>query len=150
MTTIKYGTWVLVADGEKALFFENQTDGADPHLKVVRKEEQDNLKEIDQSTNRPIGIGRSAGHGSDSYDDTDWHELAKDRFAADLADLMYTRVHKGKFDNIVLVATPNVLGELRNQLHQVVTDKVVGEIPKTLTNHPLTDIEKIVKTDLAA
>jgi protein required for attachment to host cells len=39
MTTIKHGTWVLVADGEKALFLENQTDGADPHLKVVRKEE---------------------------------------------------------------------------------------------------------------
>jgi protein required for attachment to host cells len=46
--------------------------------------------------------------------------LAKDRFAADLADLLYTRAHKGKFDNIVLVATLNVLGELRNQLHQVV------------------------------
>ena len=42
MTTIKHDTWVLVADGEKALFLENQTDRADPHLRVVRKEEQDN------------------------------------------------------------------------------------------------------------
>lgn len=114
MTTIKHDTWVLVADGEKALFLENQTDRADPHPRVVRKEEKDNPKGIDQSTNRPGSIGRSAGHGSDSYDDTDWHEFAKVRFAADLADLLYTRAHKGKFDNIVLVATPNVLGELRN------------------------------------
>ncbi len=150
MTSIKHGTWVLVADGEKALFLQNQTDGENPHLQVVRKEEQDNPKDIDQSANRPGSIGRSAGHGSDSYDDTDWHELAKERFAADLADMLYERAHKGKFDEIVLVASPNVLGELRDKLHQEVTDKVVGEIAKTLTNHPLNDIEKIVKADLAA
>lgn len=150
MTSIKHGTWVLIADGEKALFLENQTDGQDPHLRVVRKEEQDNPKDIDQSANRPGSIGRSAGHGSDSYDDTDWHELAKDRFAADLADMLYERAHKGQFDQIVLVAAPNVLGELRDKLHQEVTDKVVGEIAKTLTNHPLAEIEKIVASDLAA
>lgn len=150
MTMIKHGTWVLIADGEKALFLENQTDGENPHLKVVRKEEQENPKDIDQSANRPGSVGRSHGHGSDSYDDTDWHKLAKDRFAADLADMLYARAHKGDFEHIILVAAPNVLGELREKLHQEVQDKVVGEIAKTLTNHPLRDIEKIVKADMAA
>lgn len=150
MTSIKHGTWVLIADGEKALFLENQTDGENPHLKVIRKEEQDNPKDIDQSANRPGSIGRSAGHGSDSYGDTDWHELAKDRFAADLADLLYQRAHKGLFEHLVLVASPQVLGELRDKLHQEVSDKVIAEIPKTLTNHPLSEVEQIVMADLAA
>ncbi|MBS1303543.1 host attachment family protein [Loktanella sp. SALINAS62] len=150
MTKIKNGTWVVVADGEKALFLENVTDGDDPNLEVIRKEEQDNPKDIDQSANRPGRVGQSVGEGKSAYDDTDWHELAKDRFAADLADMLYERAHKGKFEEIVLVASPSVLGELRGKLHQEVSDKVVGEISKTLTNHTVRDIEKIVKADLAA
>ncbi|SEQ18647.1 Protein required for attachment to host cells [Loktanella sp. DSM 29012] len=150
MTKIKNGTWVVVADGEKALFLRNITDGENPNLEVIRKEEQDNPKDIDQSANRPGRVGQSANPGKSAYDDTDWHELAKDRFAADLADMLYARAHKGQFDSIVLVASPHILGELRDQLHQEVTQKVIGEIDKTLTNHTIGDIEKIVKSDLAA
>ena len=150
MTRIKNGTWVVIADGEKALFLRNVTDGENPNLEVIRKEEQDNPKDIDQSANRPGRVGQSANHGKSAYDDTDWHELAKERFAADLADILYKQAHQGKFDEIVLVASPTVLGELRGQLHQEVSDKVVGEIDKTLTNHTIGDIEKIVKDDLAA
>jgi|TARA_R110000787_G_scaffold242013_1_gene348150 protein required for attachment to host cells len=150
MTQIKNGTWVVVADGEKALFLRNITDGKDPNLEVIRKEEQDNLKDIDQSANRPGRVGQVGNMGKSAYEDTDWHELAKDRFAADLADILYDRVHKGKFDSLVLVASPGVLGELRSKLHQEVSDKVIGEIPKTLTNHPIKDIEDIVKADLVA
>jgi protein required for attachment to host cells len=150
MTQIKNGTWVVVADGEKALFLRNITDGKDPNLEVIRKEEQDNLKDIDQSANRPGRVGQVGNMGKSAYEDTDWHELAKDRFAADLADILYDRVHKGQFDSLVLVASPGVLGELRSKLHQEVSDKVIGEIPKTLTNHPIKDIEDIVKADLVA
>ncbi len=150
MTRLTNDTWVLVADGEKALFLRNITDGQDPHLEVIRKEEQDNPKDIDQSANRPGRVAQSANHRKSAYDDTDWHELAKDRFAADLADMLYERAHKGQFDRIVLVASPQVLGELRDKLHVEVSDKVIGEIPKTLTNHPLDEIEKIVKAGLAA
>ena len=82
-------------------------------------------------------------------DDTDWHQLSKDRFAHELADILYKLAHKGRFDKIVLVAPPHTLGELRDNLHKEVADKVVGEIPKTLTNHPIPEIEKIVKDDLA-
>ncbi len=150
MTRLTNDTWVLVADGEKALFLRNITDGEDPNLEVIRKEEQDNPKDIDQSANRPGRVAQSANPGKSAYEETDWHELAKDRFAADLADMLYERAHKGQFDRIVLVASPQVLGELRGQLHLEVTDKVVGEIPKTLTNHPINEIEKIVKAELAA
>ena len=149
MTEIAKGTWVLVADSEKALFLENQTDAENPHLQVVRKKEQDNPSNLEQSANRP-GRMNDGGPGQKSaFDDTDWHELAKDRFAVELADLLYGHAHRGNFSHIVLVAAPGVLGALRDNLHQEVSDKVIGEIPKTLTNHPLNEIEKIVMADLA-
>ncbi len=149
MTRLKQNTWVLVADSEKALILENVTDHADPYFKVVRKKEQDNPSDLEQSANRPGRMNDNGPGQRSALDDTDWHELAKDRFAADLADLLYGHAHKGNFENIVLVAAPGVLGELRNQMHQEVSDKVIAEIPKTLTNHPLNEIEDIVKAELA-
>ena len=150
MSKLQNEDWVVVADGEKALFLKNLTDGEDPHLTVIRKKEQDNPKDIDQSANRPGRTQESVGNARSAYDDTDWHELAKERFAADLAEMLYKRAHKGEFDRLVIVAAPSVLGVLRDEMHQEVTQKIVEEIPKNLTNHPLHEIEDILKNDLAA
>lgn len=142
--------WVLVADGEKALFLRNVTDEKDPFLEVVRKEEQENPKDIDQSANRPGRMPDTGAGQRSALDDTDWHEIAKERFADDLADLLYRQAHKHRFDSIVLVAPPSTLGDLRDKLHKEVRAKVLHEVPKTLTNHPLRDIESLVKKELAA
>lgn len=150
MTKLRKGTWVLVADGEKALILENQTDAEDPFLTVVRKKEQENPSDLEQSANRPGRMHDNGPGQRSALDDTDWHELAKERFADELADLLYGHAHKGSFDALVLVASPSVLGELRDQLHQEVSAKVIHEIPKTLTNHPLDKIEKLVKSEMAA
>ena len=148
MTKLANGTHVVVADSEKALILENIGDGEYLHLKVLGKEEQENPPDREQSANRPGRFNDGPQVQRSKVDDTDWHELAKERFAADLADLLYKRVHAGKIDRLVLVASPQVLGALRSQLHQEVTDIVIGEIDKTLTNHPLDQIERLLKEDL--
>jgi len=150
MTQIDNGTWVLIADGEKALFLENKTDGQDPFFEVFREEEQDNPPNREQAANRPGRFNDGPSVHRSAVADTDWHELAKDRFAHDLADILYKQAHKGRLSKLVIVAPPNTLGELRQELHQEVTQKVIGEVPKTLTNHPIDEIEKIVSTELAA
>ena len=150
MTQLDNGTWVLIADGEKALFLENKTDGQDPFFEVFREEEQDNPPNREQAANRPGRFNDGPSVHRSAVADTDWHELAKDRFAHDLADILYKQAHKGRFSKLVIVAPPNTLGELRQELHQEVTQKVIGEVPKTLTNHPIDEIEKIVSTELAA
>ena len=150
MTELTRDTSVVVADGEKALFLHNVTDAEDPNLDVAETDAQDNPKDIAQSANRP-GRGHDTGPNQRSaFDDTDWHELAKDRFAADLADKLYTRVHAGKIDRLVIAAAPHVLGELRRHLHKEVADRIVGEIDKTLTNHPVHRIETILRAELSA
>ncbi len=150
MTKLKIGTWVLIADGEKALFLQNQTDSEDPFLEVFREEEQENPPNREQAANRRGRFNDGPSVHRSAVDDTDWHQLAKDRFAGELADILYKKAHAGAFEQIVLVAPPGTLGELRQQLHQEVTDKVIGEIDKTLTNHALDDIEKIVVKELQA
>lgn len=150
MAKLDQGTWIVVADSEKALILRNVTDPQDPNFEVTQIEVQDNPSDKAQSANRP-GRMQDGGPGHKSaMDDTDWHDLAKDRFAKDLADVLYKDAHKGAFDKLVLVASPQVLGVVRSEMHKEVADRIVGEIPKTLTNHPVTEIEKIVKAELGA
>jgi protein required for attachment to host cells len=148
MAKLENGTWVLIADGEKALFMVNETDAEDPFLQVFREEEQDSPPNRDQAANRRGRFNDGPSVHRSAVDDTDWHQLSKDRFAHELSEILYKQVHKGKFDKIVIVAPPKTLGELRDEMHQEVAAKVVGEIPKTLTNHPMDEIEKIVKAEL--
>jgi protein required for attachment to host cells len=148
MTFLTQGTWVLVADSEKALFLENTTDAQNPNLKVRRKDEQENPSDREQSATRPGRFNDGPSVHRSAVDDTDWHQLAKERFASDLADRLYKMAHKGKFDRLVLVAAPEVLGELRKNLHKEVADCVVGEVAKNLTNHETSKIEEMVKEAL--
>jgi len=148
MAVLTNGTWVLIADGEKALFLRNRVDAIAPTLDVVRKSENDNPSNLEQSTDRP-GRKQDAGAGQRSaMEDTDWHRLSKERFAHDLADILYTYAHRGAFDRIVVVAAPHVLGDLRDQLHKEVRDKVVAEVAKDLTHHPLDKVETMLKAEL--
>lgn len=149
MAQLTNGTWVVVADGAKALFFENEGDGRFPMLKVLREDRQENLPDREQGTDKPgrMGNGR-AGIGS-SIDETDFHKLEKTRFAEDLADTLYALAHKGKYDKLVLVAPPATLGVMRQNLHKEVRERLILEIPKTLTGAPVDQIEKSVLAELS-
>jgi protein required for attachment to host cells len=161
MTDLSQGTWVLIADGEKALFLENLTDDADPNLHVWREDRHQNPPAREQGTDRPgrhkdTGLSKQAAPGGldwspgqrSGFSETDWHQLEKERFAQELADRLYRYAHQGRFDRLVVVAPPKVLGDLRGKLHKEVADRVVAEIPKTLTNHPVDQIEALVASAL--
>lgn len=148
MSALKEGTWVLVADGQKALFLRNDMDAQDPMLTVIRIEEQENPADREQGTDRP---GRMADGGPgqrSALAETDFHQLAKERFADDLAEILYKQAHKGRYDALVIAAPPQVLGELRAKMHKEVASKVVAELDKTLTNHPIDKIETLIKDAL--
>lgn len=136
--------WLVVADGEKALFLRNEGDEKYPNLEVFREEEQDNPPNREQAANRRGRFNDGPNVHRSAVDDTDWHRLGKERFARDISEKLYQYAHKGKFSKLVLVAPPMILGEMRDELHQEVTDKLIGEVDKTLTNHPVYEIEKIV------
>lgn len=149
MTELTKGTWVLVADGEKALFLENVTDAQNPNLVVRRVEEQDNPPNREQQSDRP-GRMPDPGPGQRSgLAEADWHRLEEERFAADAAGILYRLAHRGTFDRLVLVAPPRTLGELRRHLHKEVASRVVAEIGKDLTNHPADKLEKVLLAELA-
>ena len=144
--TIDHDTWVVVADSEKALFLRNEGDSEYLHLQVVRdKMEQENPPNREQAANRRGRFNDGPNVHRSAVDDTDWHQLAKERFAKDISERLYELAHKGRFEKIVICAAPMVLGEMRKDMHLEVTDKIVGEVDKNLTNLPLHEIEQHLK-----
>lgn len=146
-TTIPTDTWVLVADGEKALFLVNRGDAQDLNLSVLSKEEQDNPKAQEWAANRPGRFNDGPSVHRSAVEDTDWHQLEKERFASALADDLYKHAHKGHFDKLVIIASRVVLSQLRSEMHSEVSQKVILEVPKVLTNHPLDEIENILSKE---
>ena len=148
MAELGNGAWVLIADGEKALFLRNDLDEINPDLNVVRIEEQENPADSEQGTDKPGRMQDTGVQQMSSMQETDWHQLAKDRFADELAEMLYKYAHKNAFERIVLIAPPRVLGELRDKMHKEVSSRVVADMPKDLTNHPLDKVEKLLKSEL--
>jgi protein required for attachment to host cells len=70
--------------------------------------------------------------------------LEETRFAEDAADMLKQRALANEFENLLIVAPPSTLGDLRKHYHKEVEKRLVGEIAKDLTNHPVDQIEKII------
>ena len=141
---VPHNSFVLVADGEKMLFFRNQGDGEFPKLEVERKRVQENPADRDQKTDSAGSHAGPSGTGSSAYEETDFHQLEEARFAADTAELLKKRALQNEFDSLIVIAPPKTLGELRKHYHKEVEKRISGEIAKDLTGHPVAEIEKII------
>jgi protein required for attachment to host cells len=141
---VPHKAFVVVADGRKMLFLRNEGDALNPNLQVERVREQDNPPGRDQGTDAPGRSFSSVGPGRSSYQETDFHQLEEDRFAAETADLLKRRALRNEFESLIVVAPPKTLGELRKHYHKEVTDRLVGEIDKDLTAHTVPQIEQVL------
>jgi|SRR5690242_13867324 protein required for attachment to host cells len=138
---VPHDAFVVVADGRKMLFFRNEGDAVYPNLVVERVREQDNPPAREQATDAPGVAFSSSGPGRSTYEETDFHQLEEDRFAAETAERLRKRALANDFEKLIVVAPPRTLGELRKHYHKEVTDRLIGELDKDLTGHPVKDIE---------
>jgi protein required for attachment to host cells len=72
----------------------------------------------------------------------DWHHIAEHRFAQKVAAAMEHLVRARKAPALVVVAPPRTLADLRGAFHPDVQVRVIAEINKDLTKHPVEEIEK--------
>ena len=93
------------------------------------------------ATARAVHIPRSVRADRASRQ-TDWHDLEEHKFAHDVAAALEKMVRERKVEALVVVAPPRALADLRKAFHDDVKKKIVAEIDKDLTRHPIYDIEK--------
>ena len=140
---IPHNAFVFVGDGRKALFLHNAGDEKFPNLKTERIFVDDNPPTHEQGTDRPGRAFKRAGTNLRSgVGDTDWHELEEHRFVHRVAAAMEQLVHERKAKALVIVAPPRTVADLRDAFHADVKQRVIAEIGKDLTKHPVYEIEK--------
>jgi protein required for attachment to host cells len=145
---VAHNTMVLVADGKKMLFFRNEGDAEYPKLEMERKREHEDAPDRDIKTDGPgRTFDNSGGAGRSAYEEPDYHQIEEDRFAAETAEMLRKRALRNEFESLIIVAPPKTLGELRKHYHKEVQKRLAGEIAKDLTGHPVTEIEKILKSE---
>jgi protein required for attachment to host cells len=141
---VPHNALLLVGDGQKALFLRNKGNARHVDLVVERILARDNPPTREQGSDRPGRSSASLGAGRSAMEEADWHHLAKERFAGELADALYLHAHANLFDKLVIIAPPKILGNLRKAFHPEVAERVAAEIPKELTSHPVAEIERLV------
>jgi len=162
---VPHNAVVVVADGRKMLVLRNAGDALAPNLQVEHAEERVNPADRDQKTDAAGGAsstqsgpgapavaqggsGHARGGGAGfapsrgSFEETDFHQLEEDRFAAETAALLKKRALSNDFEQLIIIAPPKTLGELRKHYHKEVSERLAGELAKDLTGHPIADIEK--------
>ena len=138
-------TRLLVCDGRKALFIRNGGPAGRPAF-VVEQEmhEKGSSHTADLGADEP-GRLKSAFGPRSSMEGTDWHQAAEDAFVRKAVDAFTALCDAHGVREVVLVAPPRALATIRKIASKGLQDRVIGEIDKDLTKHPVHEIEKIVK-----
>jgi protein required for attachment to host cells len=134
--------WVVVCDGAKALVLQNTGDTKFPNLKMREVYEQKDLPTHLLGADRPGRTHSSAGAGSSSVTQTDWHNQAEQAFLTQLAEKLDAAVAAGKTKSIILAASPRALGMIRPAYSHALRAAVRAEVHKDLVKLPIHEIEK--------
>lgn len=139
---IPHNAYVIVGDGRKALFLRNDGGGGAIRLKTEQVLLNDNPPTRDQGAGQPGRSFQSVGNNRSSVEQTDWHEIGEQRFARTIADALEGLARDRDIPGFVIAAPPRTLAELRRMLDANVKARIIAEIDKDLTGHPVEDIER--------
>lgn len=132
-------TWVLIADAATARMVSyNARDGEVVELlgKAWQAPSPAEYSDEPGSVHHGVAQDRSAVVRPDPK------RIAEHAFAKELAQKMTDYYRKSAFDELVIIAAPHMLGEVRGALGAEVRSVVVTEIAKDLTNVPVRDLPK--------
>lgn len=133
-------TYILIADEKEARLLENSGVGQGVHQISYHSADDSGVVPADFAGKRGSGQGASgqARHGFDA--ETTKRENARNMFAKYLAGVIKKENTAGNYDQLVLCAPPQLLGELRSKLDGNV--EVFADLNKNLMGIATDDLPK--------
>jgi protein required for attachment to host cells len=143
---IRHNTLILVADGKKFLLLRNAGGPHEPALVFEGSGQKDDPATHDQGTDRP---GRRVGYGTahSAMEQTDFHQIEEDLFAGEVAEILDKLAQAQDFGELIVVAPPRALAQLRKRFGRAVSSRIVAEIDKDLTKHPVDEIAMLLSRE---
>jgi protein required for attachment to host cells len=141
---MEYKAWIVVADSARArILGANKPSGSDLAELEVRYHPESRMKNGEIYADKPGRMQSMQGKFRTAAGQAPAHELEAERFARSLAEYLDKSHHQKKFDRLVLVASPNFLGNLRNEADGQLQKAVANEINKDLSHlEKMEDIRK--------
>jgi protein required for attachment to host cells len=129
---LPHNAHAALVDGEHFTLFRNTGQMFEPKLSQESKPDLD-------PTNFSAGVRhQDSGRKPDS---TDLDELAH---GAAATEWLNAKATAGDIEALLIIADPKTLGEMRQHYHTELTDRLVGEIDKTLTGQTTDRIEAAI------
>jgi protein required for attachment to host cells len=143
---LPHDAWILVGDGRRALLLRNAGTPQRPSLDVLNVlRDGKNPPTREQGAERPGRVMQSLTGIRSAVEQTDWHEIVEKNFAREIAGKLNSAAHAGRFQRLVLIAPPRTLSELRAHLHPESKKRIIVEIDKDLTKHPVPEIARLLR-----
>ena len=124
---------VAIVDGERFVLMRNCGTTAEPALE---SEGTPDVSEMDES-------GAFGHHDTDAKSDNS-RTMDKLDHAAGVAGWLNRAVLQNRIEQLLIVADPDTLGEMRRHYHKQTEAALVGELDKQLTGMPGPDILKAI------
>lgn len=124
---------IALVDGTRFRLLRNEGQIFEP--KLVQLAEPDI-----EATNFSAGVKHqdTAGQRNGS---TDLNELAH---GAAAAEWLNAKAISGEIEQVIVIADPKTLGEMRRHYHKELQKRLVGELDKALASEPIPAIEKAI------
>ena len=136
-------TWLVVADNSRARFFgmESRTSPIEEIKSIVHTEAR--LREQNMTSDLPGRANGSGGAGGHAYqDEISPKEQENINFAKEIAHELDAARKENKYKQFVLVAGPEFLGNLRNQLNAQTQKLICFELAKNLSHLKAAEIRE--------
>jgi len=136
-------TMIVVADSARARIFTADSSSSPLNEIETMAHPEGRMHDREITSDLPgkgVGGDGSGGHAYQEETDPKKHELVE--FTRRVADYLDDARNANKLSNLLLVASPAFLGELRSHLSSETNEKIVFELDKNLTKHSVEDIRK--------
>ncbi len=124
---------VAIVDGENFTVMRNAGQIFEPKLENAQKPDL-------SASNYSAGVKHQDDFGQ-QRGRTDLEELAH---GAAAAEWLNAKAIANEIDELLIIADPKTLGEMRRHYHSELEKRLVGEIDKTMTGEPVDRIEKAI------
>ena len=124
---LPHGTVIALVDGKHFELYRNGGNEADPELSGLPS------PKLDTHNHSTASHHSSAGNHAGSL-------VSEDAHANAAAQWLNSQVLGHKIENLVVIAPPRTLGELRKHYHKQLEAAVIAEVSKDLTGKPPAEI----------
>jgi protein required for attachment to host cells len=138
---LPHGAWVVVCDGGKALFFQNDGDAQALNLTLIDQSEQHHPPARDLRTDRPGRTYDSHDGSRSAVAATDHHQVEEVHFLKGVALRLDELVRTHAVAQLLIIAPPRAMGTLIPHLSPRVSTALASTITRDYVKLPKPDLE---------